>query len=129
MLAWQFTKALYLQKMNGWSRFVSMQNLYNLLYREEEREMFPLCEDQKIGIIPWSPLAAGRLARKPNQEGDESQRAQTDTTGESLFERKDTSIAERDGVRLATDVYRQEGAAPAPVLVARTPYNSDSPYH
>ena len=65
MYAWQFTKALFTQDNHGWSRFVSMQNLHNLIYREEEREMFPLCEDQKIGVLPWSPLAAGRLARKP----------------------------------------------------------------
>ena len=63
MHAWQFTKALYLAQMHGWTRFVSMQNYYNLLYREEEREMIPLCQSEGIGIIPWSPLARGRLAR------------------------------------------------------------------
>jgi aryl-alcohol dehydrogenase-like predicted oxidoreductase len=63
MYAWQFSKALYLQKLNGWSRFVSMQDHYNLINREEEREMHPLCADQGIGVIPWSPLARGKLTR------------------------------------------------------------------
>jgi 1-deoxyxylulose-5-phosphate synthase len=64
MYAWQFSKALYLQKLNGWSRFVSMQDHYNLINREEEREMHPLCADQGIGVIPWSPLARGKLTRE-----------------------------------------------------------------
>lgn len=64
MFAWQFAKALGIQRQNGWARFVSMQNHLNLLYREEEREMIPLCLDQGVGIIPWSPLARGRLSRK-----------------------------------------------------------------
>ena len=63
MYAWQFGKALHLAERHGWTRFVSMQNHYNLLYREEEREMMPLCRDQGVGVIPWSPLARGRLAR------------------------------------------------------------------
>src|SRR5213075_550788 len=63
MHAWQFSKALYLADLHGWTRFVSMQNHWNLLYREEEREMAPLCIDQGIGVIPWSPLARGRLTR------------------------------------------------------------------
>ena len=63
MYAWQFSKALYLADRHGWTRFVSMQNHYNLLYREEEREMVPLCADQGIGLIPWSPLARGRRTR------------------------------------------------------------------
>src|SRR5450830_312842 len=63
MFAWEFSKALHLQAVNGWSRFISMQDHYNLLNREEEREMLPLCADEKIGAIPWSPLARGRLTR------------------------------------------------------------------
>src|SRR6202012_4180887 len=59
MFAWQFAKALAISDLNGWTRFVSMQDHYNLLYREEEREMLPLCADQEIGVIPWSPLARG----------------------------------------------------------------------
>ena len=65
MFAWQFSKALYTSELKGWTKFVSMQNHYNLLNREEEREMAPLCLDQGIGIIPWSPLARGRLTRAP----------------------------------------------------------------
>src|SRR6185437_3235952 len=61
MFTWQFSKALYLAEMNGWTRFVSMQNHYNLVYREEEREMMPLCRAEGIGVIPWSPLARGFL--------------------------------------------------------------------
>jgi aryl-alcohol dehydrogenase-like predicted oxidoreductase len=69
MHAWQFSKALYLADLHGWTRFVSMQNHYNLLYREEEREMMPLCLSEGIGVIPWSPLARGRLARPWGAEG------------------------------------------------------------
>jgi len=112
MFAWQFSKALYLQQMHGWARFVSMQNLYNLIYREEEREMLPLCQDQKIAVIPWSPLAAGRLARKPSAETD-SLRAQTDNVGKYLFERKDTTIAER-----VHEVSEQHGVSMAQVALA-----------
>ena len=63
MYAWQFSKALHVAERHGWTRFVSMQNYVNLLYREEEREMLPLCRDEGIGVIPWSPLARGRLTR------------------------------------------------------------------
>jgi 1-deoxyxylulose-5-phosphate synthase len=63
MLSWQFLKANHVAEKNGWTRFVSMQNHLNLLYREEEREMLPLCKEEKIGVIPWSPLAKGRLTR------------------------------------------------------------------
>ncbi|GLX94119.1 aldo/keto reductase [Herbidospora sp. NBRC 101105] len=76
MRAWQFAKAQHVAEVNGWTRFVSMQNHYNLLYREEEREMIPLCADQGVGLIPWSPLARGLLARAgqeqhtTRQEGD-----------------------------------------------------------
>src|SRR5512137_1737305 len=80
MNAWQFAKALFTSDLHGWTRFVSMQPYYNLAYREEEREMLKLCQDQKIAVIPWSPLARGRLARKPSKEQkgqDETLRAQT----------------------------------------------------
>jgi len=85
MYAWQFMQALAIQKANGWARFVSMQDHYNLLYREEEREMLPLCRDQGIGIIPWSPLARGRLAR-PAGEGD-TKRMESDRFGRLLYKR------------------------------------------
>jgi aryl-alcohol dehydrogenase-like predicted oxidoreductase len=95
MYAWQFTKALYISDLHGWAGFVSMQPLYNLIYREEEREMLPLCQDQKIGVIPWSPLAAGWLTRKPTAEQEESRRAQTDDIGKSLFKEQDSTIVQR----------------------------------
>ena len=81
MYVWQFTKALYLADLHGWTRFVSMQNHYNLLYREEEREMIPLCQAEGIGVIPWSPLARGRLAR-PWQD-EHTKRYETDQFGKS----------------------------------------------
>jgi 1-deoxyxylulose-5-phosphate synthase len=83
MYAWEFAQALYLADLNGWTRFASMQNHYNLLYREEEREMLPLCADQGIAVIPWSPLARGRLARAPQEE---TSRTQTDEFGRTLYE-------------------------------------------
>jgi aryl-alcohol dehydrogenase-like predicted oxidoreductase len=95
MYAWQFCKALQLQEQHGWARFVTMQNYYNLLYREEEREMMPLCESEKVGVIPWSPLARGRLTR----DWDESSyRKETDEYGKSLYARTadtDRVIVER----------------------------------
>jgi 1-deoxyxylulose-5-phosphate synthase len=95
MYAWQFCKALQLQQQHGWARFVTMQNYYNLLYREEEREMMPLCESEKVGVIPWSPLARGRLTR----DWDESSyRKETDEYGKSLYARTadtDRVIVER----------------------------------
>jgi aryl-alcohol dehydrogenase-like predicted oxidoreductase len=84
MYAWQFCKALYLAKLNGWTRFVSMQNHLNLLYREEEREMLGLCAEEGVGVIPWSPLARGRLAREWSDEAP-TKRANTDQFGKSLY--------------------------------------------
>lgn len=78
MYSWQFAQAQYTADLNGWTRFVSMQPHYNLIYREEEREMIPFCLDQKLAIIPWSPLAAGLLARSNAKDKDESKRAKTD---------------------------------------------------
>jgi aryl-alcohol dehydrogenase-like predicted oxidoreductase len=95
MYAWQFAKALYTSDLRGWTRFVSMQPHYNLIYREEEREMLPLCQDQKIAVIPWSPLARGLLTRKPSKERDETLRAQTDAFGKLLYSEEDFTIAER----------------------------------
>jgi aryl-alcohol dehydrogenase (NADP+) len=94
MYAWQFAKSLYLADEHGWARFVSMQNHYNLIYREEEREMLPLCADQGIGVIPWSPLARGKLTR----DWDESTlRAETDDFGKSLYHEGDKVIVDRVG--------------------------------
>ena len=98
MHAWQFTKALYLSRLNGWARFVSMQNYYNLLYREEEREMLPLCLEEGIGVLPWSPLARGRLARA--WKGESTKRYETDVFGKSLYsqtEEMDQRVVERVG--------------------------------
>jgi aryl-alcohol dehydrogenase-like predicted oxidoreductase len=96
MYAWQFQKALYTSDKNGWARFVSMQSHLNLIYREEEREMLPLCRDQKIGIIPYSPLASGRLVRDWSAES--TLRAKTDTIQHmkyDAFADKDKTIIER----------------------------------
>ncbi len=83
MHAWQFAKAQHVAERHGWTRFVSMQNHYNLLYREEEREMVPLCRDQGVGLIPWSPLARGHLARAPKAKG--TKRSGTDRFGKTLY--------------------------------------------
>jgi aryl-alcohol dehydrogenase-like predicted oxidoreductase len=82
MFAWQFSKSLHLARRRGWTPFVSMQNLCNLLYREEEREMLPLCADEGIAVLPWSPLARGRLTRAWNTE---TERTRTDPLGNKLF--------------------------------------------
>ena len=85
MYAWQFAKALYLADLNGWTRFVSMQNHYNLMYREEEREMMPLCHGEGIGVIPWSPLARGRLARPWKVEDTAARSGTSDAFGSTLY--------------------------------------------
>src|SRR5512136_233195 len=87
MHAWQFARALYTADLHGWTRFVSMQNHYNLVYREEEREMIPLCLDQKIAVIPWSPLARGLLTGKRVRDGAETERARTDAFAKRLYAR------------------------------------------
>ena len=91
MFAWQFAKAQHAADLGGWTRFVSMQNHYNLLYREEEREMLPLCADLGVGVIPWSPLARGRLTRDWDAE---TARAQTDEFGASLYRDEDKAIVD-----------------------------------
>ena len=97
MFAWQFAKAQYTADLHGWTRFISMQNHYNLVYREEEREMIPLCIDQAIGLIPWSPLARGFFGgNRHKQGGGETVRAQTDDFAGMLYYRpEDFSVAER----------------------------------
>jgi aryl-alcohol dehydrogenase (NADP+) len=93
MWAWQFAKSLFVAEAHGWTKFVSMQDHYNLLNREEEREMLPLCLDQGIGVIPWSPLARGRLARRWDET---TERSENDAFGSSLYhEATDRSIVER----------------------------------
>ena len=113
MYAWQFAKALFTSDLHGWTRFVSIQPHYNLAYREEEREMLPLCQDQKIAVIPWSPLAKGRLARKPSKEQDETLRVQTDAFGKRLYSDEDLKIAQR-----VNDVAEAHGLPMAQVALA-----------
>ena len=91
MYAWQFSKAQHVADLGGWTRFVSMQNHYNLLYREEEREMLPLCQDQGVGVIPWSPLARGRLTRDWDAD---TARSETDGFGGTLYKDEDRAIVE-----------------------------------
>jgi len=110
MWAWQFSKAQHLADRNGWTPFVSMQNHYNLLYREEEREMLPLCRDQGIGVIPWSPLARGRLTRPWDVE---TARLQTDEFGSSLYRDADASI-----VAAVLDLAARRGLPPAQLAMA-----------
>lgn len=112
MYAWQFAKALYTADKHGWTRFVSMQNHYNLAYREEEREMLPLCRDQGIGVIPWSPLARGLLARRP--DAAETDRSKTDAYSRTLYTREnDRAIAAR-----VSDIAEARGIANAQVALA-----------
>lgn len=95
MFAWQFTQAQYIADQHGWTRFVSMQNHYNLIYREEEREMIPCCVEQGVGIIPWSPIARGFLGRKRDDK-NETVRARTDQYAHSMYYHdEDFAVAER----------------------------------
>ncbi|MFE7837105.1 aldo/keto reductase [Streptomyces sp. NPDC057474] len=91
MYAWQFAKMQHTARLNGWTRFVSMQNHYNLLYREEEREMLPLCEDQSVATLPWSPLARGRLTRDWETV---TARTETDNFGRTLYQEGDREIVD-----------------------------------
>jgi aryl-alcohol dehydrogenase-like predicted oxidoreductase len=99
MYAWQFSKAQYTARLNGWTRFASMQNHYNLLYREEEREMLPLCADQGVAVLPWSPLARGRLTR---EWAIDSERSRTDEYGKKLYQEGDRVIVDTVG-RIAAE--------------------------
>jgi aryl-alcohol dehydrogenase (NADP+) len=110
MFVWQLAKALATSDLNGWARFVSMQDHYNLLYREEEREMLPLCADQEIGVIPWSPLARGRLTRPWDAE---TARTETDEFGASLYRDEDEQIVTR-----TLEVADRLGRSPAQVGLA-----------
>jgi aryl-alcohol dehydrogenase-like predicted oxidoreductase len=108
MFAWQFSKAQYTADLHGWTRFVSMQNHYNLIYREDERELLPFCEDQGVGVNPFSPLARGVLARKPEQVEDTA-RYQSDALAKSRYEQADNlttiervqEVAEARGIPMA----------------------------
>ncbi|HUJ43861.1 MAG TPA: aldo/keto reductase [Opitutaceae bacterium] len=114
MYAWQFAKALYLADLHHWTRFVSMQNHYNLLYREEEREMMALCQSEGIGVIPWSPLARGRLARPWKSES--TKRSQTDQFGNGMYSR--TEASDRKVVDRLGQVAEQRGLPRARIALA-----------
>jgi len=114
MYAWQFAKSLYLADLRDWTRFVTMQNHYNLLYREEEREMVGLCLDQGIGMLPWSPLARGRLARP--WQSEQTKRFETDVFGKSMYTR-----SEEDDHRVVDrveEIAKKRGVAMAQVALA-----------
>jgi 1-deoxyxylulose-5-phosphate synthase len=110
MYAWQFSKALYIAEQRGWTPFVTMQNHYNLLYREEEREMLPLCADKGIGVIPWSPLARGRLTRPWDAT---TARSETDEFGKTLYHDSDRLIVEE-----TAKVAAGRGVSPAQIALA-----------
>ncbi|HEX2806069.1 MAG TPA: aldo/keto reductase [Kineosporiaceae bacterium] len=132
MYAWQFAKAQHVADSHGWTRFASMQPHYNLMYREEEREMLPLCLDQGVGVIPWSPLARGRLARPWDTP---TYRSQTDAFGKSLYLDQDRQIVEAvAGVAAARGVPQavialawllQQPAVTAPIVGATKPRHLD----
>ena len=115
MPSWQFAKALYTADRHGWTRFVSMQNHYNLVYREEEREMIPLCQEEGIGVIPWSPLARGFLAGN-RQRGSKSAtaREESDSYGHELY----YTDADYDVADRVVEVARERGVAPAQIALA-----------
>ncbi|MDQ3069126.1 MAG: aldo/keto reductase [Acidobacteriota bacterium] len=113
MYAWQFSKAIQVSRARGWATFVTMQNHYNLLYREEEREMLPLCEDEAIGVMPWSPLARGTLTRDWN---DETERSRTDQYGRTLY--KDTADADRRVVEAVSAIAAARGIPRAQIALA-----------
>jgi aryl-alcohol dehydrogenase-like predicted oxidoreductase len=114
MYAWQFAKALYLADLHGWTRFVSMQNHYNLLYREEEREMLPLCRSEGIGVIPWSPLARGRLARP--WQAEKTKRSETDRFSRILYSQ--TEDVDRKVVDHLGEIAEQRGVSRAQLALA-----------
>lgn len=128
MAAWQFQKALHVAEKNGWTRFVSMQNHYNLIYREEEREMMPLCKEEKIAVTPYSPLASGRLTRDWSEttlrsETDEVQKMKYDKTSDAdrLVVERVASLAEKRGVpriHIALAWLLQKEPVTAPIIGA-----------
>jgi aryl-alcohol dehydrogenase-like predicted oxidoreductase len=132
MYAWQFSKMQYTARTHGWTRFVSMQNHYNLLYREEEREMLPLCEDQSVATLPWSPLARGRLTR---DWGTVTERTEADNFGRTLYQEGDreivdavTRIAGERGVpraRIALAWLLGRPTVTAPIVGATKPHHLD----
>ena len=108
MAAWQLSKALHTANIHGWHSFVAMQNHYNLVYREEEREMIPLCMDEGLAVIPWSPLARGFLGGSRNRDGGSTLRAEKDTFARDLYFRDDDFTVAEAVKRVAAD----RGVAP-----------------
>jgi 1-deoxyxylulose-5-phosphate synthase len=115
MHAWQFAKALHLADRHGWTRFVSMQNHYNLMYREEEREMMPLCVAEQIGVLPWSPLARGRLTR-PWDQRESGTRVAGDVAGNKMYRR--TEDSDRAVVDAVAAVAAARGVPQAQIALA-----------
>lgn len=113
MHSWQFMKALHVAEKNGWTRFVTMQNLVNLLYREEEREMLSLCKEEKIGMMPWSPFAKGRLTRDWNET---TERSENDETGKTFF--PEASESDRKVVERVAEVAKKRGLPRAQIALA-----------
>lgn len=115
MYAWQFSKTLYLADINGWTRFVAMQNHYNLVYREEEREMLPLCRSEGVGVIPWSPLARGFLSgNRSRQDWGETPRAKSDEFAHDMYyQESDFTVVER-----VIEIAEQRGATPSQIALA-----------
>jgi aryl-alcohol dehydrogenase (NADP+) len=115
MYAWQFARALHTSEKHGWTKFVSMQNHYNLAYREEEREMIPLCTDQGIGLIPWSPMARGFFAgNRKRGGGGETARAQSDPFADSMYFRDhDFDVADR-----VADIAKERGVTSSQIALA-----------
>ncbi len=137
MHAWQFCRALYVARLHGWTRFVSMQNHLNLLYREEEREMMALCLAEGVGVIPWSPLARGRLAR-PWSDEPATRRAETDQFGRTLYQHTEAAdrrvvdavqrVAEARGLKMASVALAWVLSRPgvtAPIIGASKPHHLD----
>ena len=112
--AWQMAKALSLSERNGWARFISMQNHYNLVYREEEREMIPFCVSEGVGVIPWSPLARGRLARTTPSPAEGTTRAGNDQYAVDLYD----SASDNDVIEATRQVAQEAGVKPAEVALA-----------
>lgn len=113
MYAWQFAKAQQVAGSQGWSRFVSMQNYLNLIYREEEREMIPLCLDQGVGLMPWSPMARGRLTRP---HGQQTQRTRTDISGQSFY--ANTEVGDGRVIDVVEQIALERGVPMAQVALA-----------
>jgi 1-deoxyxylulose-5-phosphate synthase len=114
MYAWQFAKALFTADQHGWTRFISMQPHYNLIYREDEREMLPLCQDQKIAVIPFSPLARGWLTRRPSKEQTDTPRTQTDALLKSRYSLEGNTVI----VQRVNEVAEARGLPMAQVAIA-----------